>query len=448
MQNSTSSHQFQYDLFNPEVLDNPYTIYQRLRDEYPVYWNEQLQGWMITRYADVRTVLYDDRFITISAGEFNFEASPEVRAKMQTISDFLSYWTVSLNPPEHTRLRRLLNQSFKPRLIENLAPRVQAIADELLDAVQYQGKLELMADFAYPLPALVIGEMLGIPARDRMRLKTWSQHIFMFFQKGIIGDAEAITHMHQTIAEMRDYLQAIIADHRHTPQDDIIGSMLTAEDQGQILSDEEIVATCVLLLFAGHETTMNLIGNGTLALLLHPDQYAQLRDNPDLVPAAIDEFLRYDSPAQIVFRVAKDDMTFQGQFIRAGQRVFPVIGAANRDPAQFPDPDRFDISRTPNQHLSFGHGIHFCLGMPLARMEAQIAFTTLLRRCPGMVLATDTITRRGGITLRGPAELPVTFDTVAVAEELRREVLEQLPAQSTLAALAAAAGCPFHRQVK
>jgi cytochrome P450 len=299
--------------------------------------------------------------------------------------------------------------------------------------------MELVADFAYPLPVMVIGEMLGILAHDRTLLRDWIHDILMFAQRGPTGDPETITAMHRAIVEMRDYMRGIVADHRRTPQDDIIGNLLAAEEEGARLDEEEIIANCLLLLLAGHETTMNLLGNGTLALLQHPEQCTQLQANPDLLPNAVEEVLRYESPLQIVLRLTQADLELHGQSISAGQRIIPMIGAANRDPAQFPDPDRLDLRRTPNAHLSFGHGIHFCLGAGLARMEARIAFATLLQRCPGLALATDTPAWREALTVRGLATLPVTF---AAGEPRRQQLAVGMSMQSV--ATDDAAGCPFH----
>jgi len=440
MQNGTSVQQPQYDLFSPEFFANPYQVYARLRAEAPVYWSEQLQGWLITRYADVRAALSDPRLTSVSLGDIAVEIPAEIQPKAQTISDYLSLWLIAQNPPKHTRLRRLLNQGFKPRLIENLAPRIQTITDELLDAVQHYGRMEMMTEFFYPLPVMVIGEILGFPAHDRALLKAWSEDIFTFFHTGIMGDPEAITAMYRTVAEMREHLRGIIAEHRRTPQDDVIGNLIATEEAGDMLEEEELLSNCIFLLFGGHETTMNLLGNGTLTLLQHPEQLAQLRANPDLLPGAIEEFLRYESSIRLVFRMAKEDLELHGQPIRAGQRVFPVISAANRDPEQFADPDRLDLRRTPNPHLSFGHGKHFCLGASLARLEVRIAFATLLRRCLDLTLATDTQTLRAGLIMHGPETLPVTF---ASAGASRRESVDTTPEQP--GAADHADGCPFHR---
>jgi cytochrome P450 len=266
-----------------------------------------------------------------------------------------------------------------------------------------------MQDFAYPLPAMVIAEMLGVPTSDRDLLKAWSQKMATFFSLTKKGDPAVIESMAQTLLELTDYLREIVRQRRQVPQDDMISNLLAADEEGNILTEEELLSNCVLMLFAGHETTMNLIGNGLLALQRHPEQYEKLKRNPALGAMAVEELLRYDSPVQFLARVAMADLAFGGKQIRAGERITFALGAANRDPAQFSAPDKLELSRQKNKHLTFGYGTHFCLGASLARLEAEIAFNTLLRRLPRLQLATETVTWRSGFQLRGLTSLPVTF---------------------------------------
>jgi cytochrome P450 len=406
-----------YDLLNPAALANPYPVYHRLRADDPVHWNPIMNAWLLTRYADVKTALQDPR---VAAGHIDMSVRamlPEALWEpLDAISDFLSRWVIGMNPPEHRRLRHLLNAGFKPRLVENLRPRVQVITDELIDAIQDPGQIEIIRDFAYPLPAMVIAELLGMPAADRPLMQSWSQVIVTFLTFGRPEDPVVIGDMHRTILEMSDYLRALIAERRRAPQDDMISNLVAAEEQGTVLGEDELLSTCALLLFAGHETTMNLISNGLLSLLLHPDQHRRLLDDLSLAPNAIEEFLRYDSLVPFVWRVAAVDIELGGKTIKAGDRVLPSPGAANRDPAQFPDPDRLDIGRSnAATHLSFGHGIHFCLGAPLARLEAQIAFPTLLRRLPGLRLVSETPAWSPSIGVRRQTALPVTCEQVLPA---------------------------------
>lgn len=399
-------------LLSPAALADPYPVYHQMRAAAPAYHSPIFNGWILTRYEDVKASLHDPRVV---AGSLDPAVRATLPADLQeqwtAIFTFLSRWVVGQNPPEHRRLRQLLNVGFKPRLVENLRPRIQALSDELLDAVQARGQIEMIGDFAYPLPAIVIGELLGLPASGRPLLRAWSQTIVTFLSTGTHGDRASIEAMHRALQEATDYLRELIAARRAAPQDDLLSSLIAAEEQGTMLSEEELVSTCVLLLFAGHETTMNLIGNGLLALLRHPEQYEQLVANPALIPNAVEEFLRYDGPVQAVWRSAGVDFVLGEQQIRAGERIIPCLGAANRDPAQFSDPDRLDIGRAnAGGNITFGYGIHYCLGAPLARLEAQVAFATLLRRLPGLRLADETVAWRGLLSVRGVQVLPLVFE--------------------------------------
>jgi cytochrome P450 len=311
------------------------------------------------------------------------------------------------NPPDHTRLRALAHKAFTPRSVARLRETIQQITDGLLDQVQDSGEMELIADLAYPLPVTVICEMLGIPAADQDAFHQWSNAIARSLD---LTDVEAVYNRAAVAAEeMTGYLDGLVAERRRRPQQDLLSALVAAEEAGDRLSKEELFATCALLLIAGHETTINLIGNGTYALLQHSEQWEKLKAEPGLVGTAVEELLRYDSPVQLTSRMVLQDMEYEGFTFPRGSSVAFLLGAANRDPDQFPAPQQLDITRVNNRHLAFGGGIHYCLGAPLARLEGEIAFTTLARRMPGLRLATDEVVYNDNYALRGLAALPLTF---------------------------------------
>jgi cytochrome P450 len=324
------------------------------------------------------------------------QAGPLLQAQTMLTSD----------PPQHTRLRGLVNKAFTARRLESLRPHIQEIVDELLDAMKGKRELDVIWDLGYPLPVIVIAELLGVPPDHREQFKHWSDGIV-----GSLGSAFAAPDVQQRAMDsataLVGYFQGVIAERRRAPKDDLISALIAAEEQGQVLSEEELLATLVLLLVAGNETTTNLIGNGTLALLRHPDQLARLRSDPSIAETAVEELLRYDSPVQATGRVATEDIEVGGTVVKEGQVAFLLLGAANRDPAVFPEPDRLDLTRQDNRHVAFGYGIHFCLGAPLARIEAQVALPSLLARFPGLRLATGELEWGGNLILRGLKRLPV-----------------------------------------
>ncbi len=392
--------------FNPlssEFRLNPYPTYHRLRAEDPVHVSALLPGaWLLSRHADVMMVLRDARFGRADAETFWLE-----RVGPGPAHDVVTKWMLFRDPPDHTRLRTLVSKAFTPRAIEGMRGRIQAIVGELLDAVQPDGGMDVIAALAYPLPVLVICEMLGVSAADREIFKTWSSNVGRILDP--ILTPEAAAQGHAIMASMSDYFRELIARLRKNPQGNLLDAMIAAEEQGDRLSEEELLSNCILLFAAGHETTVNLIGNGVLALLQNPDQWALLRAQPNLIESAIEECLRYESPVQITGRRPKEDVEIGGKLVQKGQMVFTLIGAANRDPEQFPDPDRFDISRNDSRHLAFGHGIHFCLGSALARLEAQLVIGALVQRLPNLQLRMDTPQWREAFTLRGLKSLPVRF---------------------------------------
>jgi cytochrome P450 len=391
--------------FNPmdaEFIANPYPTYHRLRAEEPVHHNP-LGFWVLTRYEDVLGALRDPRFAKEAIAAF-------VAARFGIAPAGIGLSMLDRDPPDHTRLRGLVSTAFTPRVVEMLRPHIQRIVDGLLERVETAGSMDLIEDFAYPLPVVVICELLGVPVEDRDRFKQWGLDIARGLDAiWLPPDSEVAVRSVASRRALSDYFRALIAERRASPRGDMLSALIAAEEAGDTLTEDELLATCILLLVAGHETTVNLIGNGTLALLRHPHELRRLRERPGLITSAVEELLRYDGPVQRSARIPSEDVTIGGYTIRKGEMVLPFIGAADRDPAQFPDPDRLDITRADNRHIAFGWGIHFCLGAPLARIEGQIAINTLLQRLPKLALATDTPPYRQSLTLRGLSALPVSF---------------------------------------
>jgi pimeloyl-[acyl-carrier protein] synthase len=392
----------QFHPMDPEFVADPYPTYQRLRADDPVH-HSPLGFWVLTRYEDVVAALRDPRLAKEAIAGF-------VAARFGRPMPAMGLSMLDRDPPDHTRLRGLVNKAFTPRVVEVLRPHIQQIVDGLLDRVAAAGSMDLIEDFAYPLPVIVICEMLGVPVEDRERFKGWGLDIARGLDALLLPvDSEVSQRNFAARHALADYFRELIAERRAAPRGDMLSALIAAEEAGDTLSEDELLATCILLLVAGHETTVNLIGNGTLALLRHPDQLHRLRENPALIASAVEELLRYDGPVQRTTRIPNTDVTIGGRTIGKGEMVMLFIGAADRDPAQFPDPDRLDIGRSDNRHIAFGWGIHFCLGAPLARVEAQIAINTLVKRMPKLALATDTPQFRESLTLRGLTTLPVGF---------------------------------------
>ena len=398
----------QYNPFVPETHANPYPLYRQLREEDPVHWSPLLEGWILTRYDDVLEVLKSPQFsadrrrarnrFVQAAMEQQAAAGPFARAQTMLSSD----------PPQHTRLRGLVSKAFTFRAVEALRPRIQQIVDELIDAVQDKSRMDAIWDLGYPLPVIVIAELLGVPPEQRDTFKRWSDDIVATLGGPLVAP-EVQERGRKSAEEMGAYFRGVIAERRKAPKDDLLSRLIAAEERGEMLSEEEMLATCILLLAAGNETTTNLIGNGALALLRNPEQLELLRERPELVESAIEEFLRYDGPVQGTARVALENVEIGGQTIKEGQLAFTMLAAANRDPAVFAHPESLDITRAENRHVAFGFGIHFCLGAPLARAEGQIAFATLLRRLPDLRLDVAEPEWGGTFILRGLKHLPVAW---------------------------------------
>lgn len=392
-----------YNPLLPEVIENPYPLYHRLRAEDPVHLTP-IGVWVVSRYDDVAFVLRDARF-----GRAGFEAMYRERFGVDPTQPGFALSMLHKDPPDHTRLRGLVNTAFTPRMVERLRPRIQAIVDGLLDRAADRGGLELIEDLAYPLPVQVICEMLGVPVADQDRFRGWSADIARSLDVGTLNpDPVLIARSNVARRELAEYFRGLIAARRRRPQEDLMTALIAAEAQGDVLSEAELLATVILLFIAGHETTVNLIGNGVHALLRWPAELERLRREPALIESAVEECLRYDGPVQRTARDAREDVVLDGRTIGKGQIVVALLGAANRDPAHFPDPDRLDVGRRDNRHLAFGWGIHFCLGAPLARLEGQIAIGTLVRRFPRLALAKDTLEWRETSVLRGLRALPLT----------------------------------------
>jgi cytochrome P450 len=362
--------------------------------------------WLLTGYDEVEVAFADPRLVK----EPRNAHSPDEFARMPALPEPTRYMRSNLlyrDPPDHTRLRRMVSKAFTPRMIEQLRPRIQAIADALLDAVAGRGEMDVIDAYAFPLPITVIAEMLGIPAADRDRFREWSDVLLTAIAPQPMGPAVVAAAQ-----EFRQYLEARFEERRRAPSEDLISRLLQVEEGSDKLGKEELQGMVYLLLLAGYETTVNLIGSGTLALLEHPDQLARLRKDPALLPPAVEELLRFCAPVMMsTLRYAAADITLGGMVIPKGDMAFMVIGAANRDPARFASPDALDITRALTKHLAFGHGLHYCLGAPLARMEGEIALGTLLRRMPNLRLgvAPETLKWRPNFILRGLVKLPVVF---------------------------------------
>ncbi len=395
-----------YHLLDPEVLANPYPLYHKLRNDDPVHWDSFLHAWVVTRYADVVHVLYH-----FSA---NRTPTPEQLSTMglsalSPIAQVMVRQMLFMDPPDHTRLRTLASAAFTPRRVELLRSHIQEIMDGLLDAVVSKGRMDVIADFASPAPAIVTAEMLGVPVADQEQLKEWSAD-FAEMLGNFQHNPDRFPRVLRSVESMCSYFRSAMREQQVHPREGLVHAMMAAEVEGAKLTEEEIIANLIVTMVGGQETTTNLIGNGMLTLLRNPAEMERLRADSSLIPSAVEELLRYESPSQHTARLAPADVEMGGKQIRKRQAVIAVMGAANRDPARFSEPDRLDIGRQDNRHLAFGWAAHFCFGAALARLEGQIAFETLLRRLPNLALDTTTpLGWRHNLGLRGLTALPVVF---------------------------------------
>ncbi len=394
-----------YQLLDPEVLADPYPLYHRLRNEDPVHWDPFLHAWVVTRYEEVVRVLQDfsanRTFTPQQLGEMGLSQLSPIAAVMVKQMLFM-------DPPAHTRLRGLCSQAFTPRRVEMLRSRIQGIANRLIDTLLLAGRMDVVSDFAAPLPATVTAELLGVPVSDHLQLKAWSAD-FAEMLGNFQHNPDRTQRVLRSVQEMTEYFRAAIAEARLHPGDGLVHHLLLAEVDGNRLSEEEVIANLIVTMVGGQETTTNLIGNGLLTLLRNPDVMRQLRSDLSLIPSAVEELLRYESPSQHTARIAPADVELGGKSIKRKDAVIAVMGAANRDPQRFSDPDRLDITRKDNRHVAFGAGAHFCFGAPLARMEAQIAFSALLQRLPELKLEPDSLIWRNNLGLRGLTALWVSW---------------------------------------
>ena len=394
-----------YHLLDPDVLADPYPLYRRLRTESPVHWDPYLHAWVVTRYADVVTVLH--RFSAART------PTPEQLdaiglSSLAPVAALMVRQMLFLDAPAHTRIRSLAAQAFTPRRVAELRRHIQEIADTLLDAVVARGRMDVIQDLAAPLPAIVTAEMLGVPTADHLQLKAWSAD-FAEMLGNFQHNPDRAARVLRSTEDMLDYFRAAVREQRTRPRPGLVSAMLQADIDGDRFTEDEVIANCIITMIGGQETTTNLIGNGVLALIRHPDELERLRREPALIGLAIEELLRYESPSQHTARLAPEDTVLGGQQIRRRQAVIAVMAAGNRDPERFPDPDRLDLARPDNRHLAFGWAAHFCFGAPLARLEGQIAVSTLLRRLGALRLETSALTWRTNLGLRGLTGLPITF---------------------------------------
>jgi pimeloyl-[acyl-carrier protein] synthase len=394
-----------YHLLDPEVLANPYPLYQRLRTEDPVHFDPFLHVFVVTRYEDVVRVLHD----------FSAERSPTPAqltamglADLNPIAQVMVKQMLFMDAPAHTRLRGLASCAFTPARVEVLRGHIREITDRLLEPVLSTGRMDVIRDLAEPLPAIVTAEMLGVPVEDHRMLKAWSQD-FAEMLGNFQHNPGRAPQILKTVEEMTGYFRSAMREQRSSPRGGLVSALMNAEVDGDRLTEEEVIANCIVTMVGGQETTTNLIGNGILSLLRNPDELQKLRGDFSLIPSAVEELLRYESPSQHTARIAPGDMELGGRKIRKRQAVIAVMGAANRDPERFTDPDRLDIARRDNRHLAFGWAAHFCFGAPLARIEGQIAFEAMLRRMDGLALESDPLVWRTNLGLRGLQALPVTF---------------------------------------
>jgi cytochrome P450 len=400
-----------FNPFTPGFLADPYPTYRALLRENPVSWEPTMEMWIFTRYKDVEAILTHPNTSADRRSANNRLA--QMARQQEQVQDFGPFsrapTMLTTDPPVHTRLRRLVSKAFTPRAVEDLRPRIQQIVDQLLDEAQTRGGMDLPLDLGYPLPVIVIAEMLGVPPEDRARFKKWSDEVVATLGGPFIPP-DVMARAREAINSLADYLVPIIRDRRENPRDDLISALVAAEEQGQVLSEDEIFSTSILLLIAGNETTTHLIDNGVHALLRNPEQLQLLREKPELINSAVEELLRYVGPVQLTGRVMKKDLEFGGQLVQKGEVATVLLGAANHDPDKWgPSADQLDITRDPKDHMAFGDGIHFCLGAPLARAEAQIAIGSMIQRFPGLRTEIEQPEWGGTFIIRGVKSLPLRW---------------------------------------
>jgi len=398
----------QDNLLAPEVLANPHPYFHALRAADPVHWNPMWRGWIVTSYEHVTAGFKEPKLA--SSRITAFVKSKGARTPASPALHVLEDWMVFTDPPKHTRLRNLVNKAFTVKAVEAMRPRVVEIVDALLDEVASRGSLDVIPEFTFPLPVAVISEMLGLPAEDRDSIKAWSIQL-QALVFGSVSDSDRYRRAEEGMRSFAEYVRAAIAQRRADPSEDLISQFIAARDANDQLSEDELIATVILMIFGGHETTTGMIANGLWALLFHEGEWERVRADPTLVPKAVEEMLRFEGPSKAQMRTVVDDVALGNKTLKAGDRVLLVQSAANRDPSQFENPDLFDVTRHPNPHVAFGYGIHYCVGAPLARLEAQVALERLIARFPTLTLDTREPRWGGTIIGRGLGSLRLSWQT-------------------------------------
>jgi cytochrome P450 len=398
-------------LTNPAYFQDPYPALAAIREATPLYWSEAWGVWVVTRHEDVLAIFKDPQRFS-NAGRFSAyldQLPPEAASYVEPLRRHYATGMLQSDPPAHSRLRPLINRAFTPRVVEASRERIVTIVDELIAGFRDRGSADLQGEFAYPLPAIVIAELMGVPVSDRDLLIELSDGVVGLQRSGRAAVDDHLVRSAQSIVRIEDYFRDLCQERRRGLGDDLISALVDAEEAGDRLSEPELISMCTTLMIAGHETTRNLIANGMLTLLRRPDDLARMRSDEELLTTAIEEMLRFESPIQRGWRRVTRETELHGERLDEGQLVYLMLGAANRDPRVFDDPDRFDMSRQPNRHCAFGHGIHFCVGAPLSRLEAKIAFPLLLA-LPHLELASEEVRWTSSVTHRGLEALEVTFD--------------------------------------
>ena len=397
-----------YDPSNEAIRINPFPFYEALQERDPVHWSPAIKSWIITRYDDVRQVAMSSNMSSDRLRPFYAALKDERRDILSGVMRYLNEWLVFKAPPEHTRLRKMMNVVFSLQLIQSREVAIRKTVEQLLEAVDPSNEVDFMEKVAVLLPAYVILDMMGLPREDFAEIKQWSDDLRLF-----IGTSRSEEDKYRKARDgadrMSSYFRDVIAQRRSAPGDDVITAMVNAKDANGALSEDELVAMCMLVLFGGHETTTSLLGSAVVALIQHPEQKQKLHDDPAMIDAAVEEFLRYDGPSNSIARVAAVDHELHGKKLVAGDRVFAMINAANRDPRRFDRPHELILDRTPNRHLTFGQGLHFCLGAPLARLEAKVCIGSLVAQYPAMRFGQGEVKWLDALVMRGPTQLPLVL---------------------------------------
>lgn len=398
-----------YNPTDPSIRRNPFPLYEALQERDPVHWSPSIRSWIVTRYDDVRQVALSPTMSSDRLRPFYEALRDERREILSGVMRYLNEWLVFKAPPEHTRLRKMMNSVFSLQMIHSLESQIRRTVDDLLDSVDKGREFDFMKDIAVLLPAYVILDMMSLPRSDFITIKEWSDDLRLFIGSSR-DDDDKYRKARSGADKMSAYFREVISQRRANPGDDVISKMMQAHDDQGHLGEDELVAMCMLVLFGGHETTTNLLGSAVVALLEHPNQQQLLRENPQLIESAVEEFLRYDGPSNSIARVVAVDHELHGKTLKAGDRVFAMINAANRDIRRFARPHDLDITRSPNRHLTFGQGLHFCLGAPLARLEAKTCINALLERFPSMQQGQGDVEWLDALVMRGPSNLPLILN--------------------------------------